>query len=112
MIKTGSRYARVETYDVLDPRRAEAPIEGLAPHLPEPLEVRRHHLVLGHERLDHLGHRYYRESRRYWLIADAHDDVIFPIDLMQAGRVLEPRRPRRRPRLRALAAGDGGRGLR
>ena len=46
------------------------------------------HIVNNGERLDNIAHRYYRDSERFWRIADANT-TLWPSDLTaQAGRVI------------------------
>ncbi len=93
MIQWGSRYRRKVAYTSDDPERSNMPIEGVAPHEPEALTVRREHRVVLGERLDQLAHRYYGDPLKFWLICDAND-ALFPEDLMVPGKVL--RIPRNR----------------
>lgn len=102
MIGRGSRYRSEEVYSSNDPARAPDrdrdaaasanqasgyPIAGARPHRAEPLEVRREHRVMAHERLDTLAQRYYGDPLLFWLICDANE-TIFPDDLMVPGRIL------------------------
>lgn len=89
MIPRGSRYREADVYTSRDPERADHDIPGVRPHQrqAEPLDVRRKHLVAGHERLDTLAQRYYGDPLMFWLICDANE-TIFPDDLMVPGRVL------------------------
>lgn len=88
MITRSSRYRREDVYPSRDPGRAELPINGVSPHVPGELEVRREHRVVAGERLDQLAERYYGDPLLYWLICDANS-AIFPEDLMVPGRVLK-----------------------
>ena len=46
------------------------------------------HVIHDGERLDHIAHRYYRDSERFWRIADANT-VLWPNDLTEkAGKVI------------------------
>ncbi len=87
MIARGSRYRQADVYTSNDPVHADYPIAGVRPHLASAVEVRRQHLVAGHERLDTLAQRYYGDPLLFWLICDANETV-FPDDLMVPGRVL------------------------
>jgi len=94
MISRNSRYRRDDVYPSQDPGRAEHPITGVSPHAADrQLAVRREHLVVAGERLDHLAQKYYGDPLKYWLICDANGEV-FPEDLLVPGRVL--RIPRNR----------------
>ncbi len=88
MITRNSRYNPDDAYQSLDPGRAGHPITGVSPHQGDrQLTVRREHLVVAGERLDHLAQKYYGDPLKYWLICDAND-AVFPEDLMVPGRVL------------------------
>ena len=94
MIARDSRYRQADVYTSRDPGRADHDLAGLRPHVAGPLEVRREHLVSGHERLDTLAQRYYSDPLLFWLICDANE-TIFPDDLMIPGRVLRIPRNKR-----------------
>lgn len=87
MITQRSRYRRKDAYQTRDSARSTEPIEALSPHEPEPMEVRRQHMVKAGERLDQIASRYYGDPLKYWLICDAND-AIFPEDLLVPGRIL------------------------
>jgi len=94
VITRNSRYRQDEAYPSRDPGRAEHPIPGVSPHVGDrDLPVRREHLVVAGERLDHLAQRYYGDPLKYWLICDAND-AVFPEELLVPGKVL--RIPRNR----------------
>jgi len=38
------------------------------------------------DRLDLLANRFYRDSRLWWLIAEANPDYLYPDDLLEPGR--------------------------
>jgi hypothetical protein len=42
------------------------------------------HTLDGHDRLDHLGLRYYDSAHRWWLIADANPEFVSPLALLGA----------------------------
>lgn len=88
MFDGGSRYARVRLYASEDPERASGPIEGVDARVTGATTVRRMHRFIQSERLDLLAWAYYGDPRRYWVIADGHDDI-FPCDLEEPGRLLQ-----------------------
>lgn len=88
MITQRSRYRRKDGYPSLDRSRSEEPIEALSPHEPEPMEVRRQHVVKAGERLDQIANLYYGDPLKYWLICDANE-AVFPEELLEPGRVLD-----------------------
>lgn len=85
MIEKTSRYANVPVQIVKDPDGAEIRLLELRP-VPPTTSVFAH-TPTGEERLDHIAHRYYRDSTKYWRIADA-SDVLDPFDLVVPGRPL------------------------
>jgi nucleoid-associated protein YgaU len=87
VIFKGSRYERVaaEAYVVDTPgglRRA------LPPRLAPPTPGRMLHTVVAGDRLDLLAYRYFGDPLRFWLIADANDEVD-PEDLLEPGRQIQ-----------------------
>jgi hypothetical protein len=85
VIFKGSRYERLaaEAYTVTTPggeRHAALPMRVIPP---TPATFR--HTVAAHERLDLLAYTYYRDPERFWLIADANDEMD-PEDLLELGR--------------------------
>ncbi len=87
MFDNSSRYFRTPTYCTVDQERSSVAIDGVEARLPVVNVFKRVHRVAGSDRLDNLANRFYADPRRYWLIADAHDDL-FPCDLTTPGRVL------------------------
>jgi nucleoid-associated protein YgaU len=45
------------------------------------------HRVVQGERLDHIAHRYYRDSQRFWRICDANV-AMSPADVLEEGEVI------------------------
>lgn len=85
MIFKGSRYERLAAaaYTVMAPdghRYAALPMRVIPP---TPATVR--HTIGAYERLDLLAYHYYRNPQKFWLIADANDEMD-PDDLLEVGR--------------------------
>lgn len=45
------------------------------------------HLVVSHERLDHIAWQHFRDAERFWRICDANR-ALWPDDLLEAGAVI------------------------
>ena len=85
MIFKGSRYERIGTYQALaaDGRTVTALNIRFKP--PTPAGYR--HTITAAERLDLLAFTFYRNAEKFWLIADANDEMD-PDDLLEPGRQL------------------------
>jgi hypothetical protein len=85
VIFKGSRYAKTGTAQVTRPdgRQASALKIRFTPDTPAGYW----HTVKAGERLDILAYNYYRDPLKFWLIADANDEVD-PEDLLVPGRRL------------------------
>jgi hypothetical protein len=86
MFFKGSRYAGVKdlVFTTPDGREIKYKKTRFTPPTPAILG----HLVHEGERLDLIADRYFRDSERFWRIADANQ-VLWPDDLTaQAGRVI------------------------
>ena len=81
----GSRYERVGELELLDAhgRTVRCKRTRFIPDTPG----RFLHLVAEHERIDHIAHRYFRDSERFWRVCDANV-AFWPPDLLA-----EPGRP-------------------
>jgi hypothetical protein len=80
----GSRYANEEVIAPLaiDGVRRRVLAARRVPDTPALFE----HIVADGERLDHLAHRFYRDSTKYWLILDANPEELNPFHLLLQGR--------------------------
>jgi len=86
MFFDGSRYLRVTDY-TLDAgdgsqRKLKATREPLQTQTALTYQVREG------DRLDLLAYKFYRNPRKWWLIADANPDCIAPEQLLTPGRML------------------------
>ena len=79
MFFKGSRYAKVGEHEWTDPSGRMFVYKKVR-FIPEATARRRHILVQG-ERVDHLAHKYYRDSERFWRICDANA-ALWPDDLV------------------------------
>ncbi len=85
MIFKGSRYEKVKTWAGIDARGRVVQALGLRFVPPTPAGFV--HTFSGDERLDLIAARYYRNPEKFWLIADANDEMD-PEDLLEPGRQL------------------------
>lgn len=84
MIFKRSRYQGIESYQVnLNGRTTNALKIRFTPPTPAGF----YHTVTTGERLDLLAYRFYRNSEKFWLIADANTEMD-PEDLLEPGRTL------------------------
>lgn len=85
MISKRSRYAKVGTVVVPDSTGATTELIALRERtqLQAVLEI----VPRPGERLDHLAHRYYRDSTKFWRICDASSQLD-PFDVVVAGEPL------------------------
>jgi len=82
----GSRYLRVAEYSTVDAsgsrrtlkRAREAPL----------VEVAQLYQVREGDRLDLLAQKFYRNPRKWWLIADANPRFLSPDELLVPGEVI------------------------
>ncbi len=85
MIAKGSRYETIGAAEVTD---ADGRTHmALKLRLTPPTPAGYLHTVTAGERLDTLAYRYYRNAEKFWLIADANDELD-PDDLLVPGREL------------------------
>lgn len=86
MFFDGSRYLRVADYTLEagdgTPRKLKATREPVATEIALTYQVREG------DRLDLLAYKFYRNPRKWWLIADANPDCLAPDQLLAPGRVL------------------------
>jgi nucleoid-associated protein YgaU len=81
----GSRYLRVPDYSIDgdgSPQKLKATREPL------PTDIAITYQVREGDRLDLLAFRFYRNPRKWWLIADANPDCVAPEHLLTPGRML------------------------
>ena len=86
MFFDGSRYLRVADYTLEAgdgaPRKLKATREPVATEIALTYQVREG------DRLDLLAYKFYRDPRKWWLIADANPDCLAPEQMLVPGRVL------------------------
>jgi len=89
MLFKGSRYAKVATLEITD--STGRTIQYKATRRIPDAQPRQAHKVRRGERLDHVAHRYFRDSERFWRICDANR-AMWPDDLMDepGERILIP----------------------
>jgi hypothetical protein len=75
-----SRYRRTPTVTRTDHTGRVLPVDDTRPRPPTP--GRFTHTVDGHDRLDHLGQRYYGKPHKWWAIADANPEFASPLALL------------------------------
>lgn len=86
MFFKGSRYANVGQHEITDNKGRVIPYKKIR-FIPE-TRMQRTHTVSQGERLDHVAHRYYQNSGRFWRICDANH-AMWPDDLVaEAGRTM------------------------
>lgn len=86
MFFDGSRYLRVAEYSLVD-------AEGNARTLkcvrePRVLQAAHEYQVREGDRLDLLATKFYRNPRKWWLIADANPQFLSPEELLVPGQVI------------------------
>lgn len=86
MFFDGSRYLRVADYSVESAEGSQQKLK--AAREPLALETALTYQVREGDRLDLLAFRFYRNPRKWWLIADANLDCVMPEQLLTPGRVL------------------------
>ena len=85
MLFKGSRYGKVNTYQVAGPNGQTVTVLGIRFMPPTPAGF--FHMFTGDERLDLLAFKFYRNPEKFWLIADANTEMD-PEDLLESGRRL------------------------
>ena len=86
MFFDGSRYLRVGDYSLVDADGAPRPLKRVRE--PRPLEGVHEYQVREGDRLDLLAAKFYRNPRKWWLIADANPQCLSPDDLLTPGQVI------------------------
>lgn len=86
MFFDGSRYLRVADYTIEAGDGAARKLK--AAREPVATETALTYQVREGDRLDLLAYKFYRNPRKWWLIADANPDCIAPEQLLAPGRVL------------------------
>lgn len=86
MFFDGSRYLRVADYTVDREDGSQQKLKATR----EPLttETALTYQVREGDRLDLLAFKFYRNPRKWWLIADANPDCVAPDQLLVVGRML------------------------
>ena len=85
MIFKGSRYEKVGVYQVADANGRTVTALRIRFLPPTPAGYR--HTFTAGERLDILAYNFYGNPEKFWLIADANDEMD-PDDLLEPGRQL------------------------
>jgi nucleoid-associated protein YgaU len=85
MIFKGSRYEQVGIYQVVGPDGRA--VTALKIRFIPPTPAGFLHTFRADERLDILAYNFYRNPEKFWLIADANDELD-PEDLLEPGRQL------------------------
>lgn len=87
MFFKGSRYEKVTTLEMTDEKGRTLRYKATR-FIPE-TPARLGHKVQGGERLDHIAHRYLRDSQRFWRIADCNE-ATWPDELLsEPGRKID-----------------------
>jgi len=86
MLFDGSRYLRVADCTVEAADGSQRTLK--ATREPLPTQVALTYQVREGDRLDLLAYKFYRNPRKWWLIADANPDCIAPEQLLVPGRIL------------------------
>ena len=92
MFFDGSRYLRVADARFSDETGRGVPLKRTR----EPLatDVAMTYQVRAGDRLDSLSFKFYRDPRKWWLIADANPDLLALEQLLEPGRLLRIPRDR------------------
>lgn len=86
MFFDGSRYLRVPDATLVDDNGRATPLKRLRE--PAPVATALTYQVRAGDRLDSLAYKFYRDPRKWWLIADANADVLALEQLLEPGRLL------------------------
>lgn len=86
MFFDGSRYLRVPSYETTDADGVGRTLKRARE--PAPVEPAQVYQVREGDRLDLLAHKFYRDSRKWWLIADANPQCLTIEELLQPGQVI------------------------
>jgi nucleoid-associated protein YgaU len=85
MIFKGSRYQNTGTYQVKD--SAGRPTPALMIRFIPPTPAGYYHTFTADQRLDLIAYKFYGNPEKFWLIADANNEMD-PEDLLEPGRQL------------------------
>jgi len=86
MFFDGSRYLRVADYSADTGEGSRSTLK--ATREPVQTETALTYQVREGDRLDLLAYKFYRDPRKWWLIADANPDCLAPEQMLVPGRVL------------------------
>lgn len=86
MFFDGSRYLRVADYAIEADGGTQQKLKVTREPLPSETAIT--YQVREGDRLDLLAYKFYRNPRKWWLIADANPDCIAPEQLLTTGRML------------------------
>ena len=92
MFFEGSRYLRVPDATLVDAAGRRLALKRTRE--PVRTETALTYQVRGGDRLDSLAFKFYRDPRKWWLIADANPDVLTLEQLLEPGRLLRIPRDR------------------
>jgi nucleoid-associated protein YgaU len=92
MFFEGSRYLRVPDAALVDAAGRRVPLKRTRE--PVRTETALTYQVRAGDRLDALAFKFYRDPRKWWLIADANPDVLTLEQLLEPGRLLRIPRDR------------------
>ena len=92
MFFDGSRYLRVADATLTDGEGRSAPLKRTRE--PVPVDIALTYQVRAGDRLDSLAFKFYRDARKWWLIADANTGVLAIEQLLEPGRLLRIPRDR------------------
>ena len=86
MFFDGSRYLRVGEYALKDGEQTPRTLKRVRE--PPSLEAAHQYQVREGDRLDLLATKFYRNPRKWWLIADANPQYLSPDELLVPGQVI------------------------
>jgi nucleoid-associated protein YgaU len=86
MFFDGSRYLRVAEYSLTDAQGTSRTLKRVRE--PLVLEAAHQYQVREGDRLDLLAAKFYRNPRKWWLIADANPQCLSPDELLVPGQVI------------------------
>jgi nucleoid-associated protein YgaU len=86
MFFDGSRYLRVGDYTLIDERGDRRTLKRVRE--PRALDAAHEYQVREGDRLDLLAMKFYRNPRKWWLIADANPNYLSPEDLLKPGQII------------------------
>jgi nucleoid-associated protein YgaU len=92
MFFDGSRYLRVPDATLVDGQGRSVPLKRTRETAPTDIALT--YQVRAGDRLDALAFKFYRDPRKWWLIADGNTDVLALEQLLEPGRLLRIPRDR------------------